>query len=511
MTRRAAALGAASGALYWLGLPGHAGWGCAVLAFAPLAVAARRGVRDGALAGSAMGLTASALALSFVPGALGARAGLGAALAGGAYVALVALTAAPFAALGAAAAWLARRGAPLALSLGLLHAVVEAHAPRVLTWSLAASLLDAPLVSSTVDVIGARLVGAAAVALGASVGAAASARRVRGLLAPALLVTAAWMLTRARGAPDAGAELVVAAVQPGGASGPPAARDQQRWARHAALSADAAARGATLIVGAEGLVPGVVGVDVAEAAGRALPSTSLVGAVIDDGDGVRNTALALDDGRVAGRHDKRWLVPLSERAPRWLARWLGQTALTPGARASAVETRAGRLGVGICYEEMVDGALDAAVLDGAEVLATLSHDEWFDGTDVPERQLAHARLRAMEHGRWLVRASTTGPSAVIDPRGRVVATAPRGPAAVVVATARRRALAPPALTRRAWWLAAPWLGLALSVGIGEYLRRRSVQACGQRAEKLTVWQPRGTHPSRFREGADPGEAPGGRS
>ncbi len=510
MNARAAALGAAAGALYWLGLPGHLGWACAVLAFAPLAVAARAGVPGGASAGLAMGVVSSAAGMSFVPVALVTRAGVSVPLAVLAYASIVVTTSAPFAALGAGAAWLSRRGAPLALAVGSLHAILEAHAPRLLSWSLAASLVDAPLVAPTLHVVGARLVGAAAATLGACVGVAIAARSPRSLWLPMAAAGCVWLSTRAAPAVDEGPALVVAAVQPGRFEGPADAREQLRWARHGALSREAAARGAELIVGAEGVVPGVVSAEVATTAGEPLASTSVVGAVLDDGGVIHNAAIAIEAGRAVGRHDKRHLVPLSERAPRWLSGWLGRPSLSPGDGSGALETRAGRLGVGICYEELVDGAFDGAVLDGAELLVTLSHDEWFDGTDVPDRQLAHARLRALESRRWLVRASTSGPSVIIDPSGAVRASAPRGESTLALATARRRSGAPLAARLGAVWLAAPWVVLVLCSAAGEYRRRRPVQGIGRRAEKLTVREPRGTHSSRFREGAVPGEASGGR-
>lgn len=485
MSWRAAALGTAAGALYWLGLPGHGGWGFAALAFAPLAAAALRGTREGAVAGGFMGLSACATSMAFVPTALAGQAQVGPALAGGAWAALTLVSALPFAALGAGSAWLAVRRAPVALVLALGHAAMEQAFPWPLAWSFAASFVDAPVVTAWLDLLGAPLVGAAAVALSAALGAALARRAPSALAVPGAVLTVAVLFALLRREPrDEGPPVSVAAVQPGQVDGPVETRDQLVWSRHATLARSAAERGAGLIVGAEGVVPGVVPASRAAAIAGELPGVSVVGVVVDEGPETFNSALVLDGGRLAGRHDKRWLVPMSERAPEWLARSLGRRTMSPGAAARAIETSAGRLGLGVCYEEMVDDAFGAAVRDGAELLVTVSHDGWFDGTDVHARQVAHARLRAIEHRRWLVRASTSGPSVVIDPLGRVMATAPPGSAEVVLTTARRSSRAPFAAHHRRWLGVVPPAGLAICVIVGEYLRRRSVQKRGPAGREI---------------------------
>jgi hypothetical protein len=56
----------------------------------------------------------------------------------------------------------------------------------------------------------------------------------------------------------------------------------------------------------------------------------------------------------------------------------------------------------------------------AELLVNVSNDAWFGDTRAPHQHLQIARLRAMETGRWMLRATNNGVTAVIDPRGRVV-------------------------------------------------------------------------------------------
>jgi apolipoprotein N-acyltransferase len=68
---------------------------------------------------------------------------------------------------------------------------------------------------------------------------------------------------------------------------------------------------------------------------------------------------------------------------------------------------------------------------GAVLLANLSNDAWFASGAAARMHLDMARLRAVEGRRWLVRATTTGISAIVDPHGRIVATSALDVPAVV--------------------------------------------------------------------------------
>jgi len=80
-----------------------------------------------------------------------------------------------------------------------------------------------------------------------------------------------------------------------------------------------------------------------------------------------------------------------------------------------------RLGVLICYEDILPGFVRRVVRDTRpHLLVNLTNDAWVGDTPEPWIHLALAKLRAVEHRRYLVRATNTGVSAVIDPAGRVV-------------------------------------------------------------------------------------------
>jgi apolipoprotein N-acyltransferase len=84
----------------------------------------------------------------------------------------------------------------------------------------------------------------------------------------------------------------------------------------------------------------------------------------------------------------------------------------------------GRVGMLICNEGMLPEVAGDRVRAGAELLVSPSNDNWIAGEGFPEHYLAVVALRAIEQRRYLVRASTAGPSAVVDPWGRVLVQTP---------------------------------------------------------------------------------------
>lgn len=76
------------------------------------------------------------------------------------------------------------------------------------------------------------------------------------------------------------------------------------------------------------------------------------------------------------------------------------------------------LGVLICYETLFPELARRRAADGAELFVNISNDAWFGRTSAPEQHLQLTLLRAVEQGRYLVRATNTGVSAFIDPYGR---------------------------------------------------------------------------------------------
>jgi apolipoprotein N-acyltransferase len=135
------------------------------------------------------------------------------------------------------------------------------------------------------------------------------------------------------------------------------------------------------------------------------------------------------DGSLSARYDKQHLVPFAEYFPIGidvLRRSFGRIrTFEHGTQVAPIGTRAGPAGVLVCNESMLPEVARERVRAGAAYLLNPSNDTWISDPDYTEQQFDIARLRAVEQRRWLVRASTAGPSAIVDPWGReVVRTEP---------------------------------------------------------------------------------------
>src|SRR5690606_14256003 len=80
--------------------------------------------------------------------------------------------------------------------------------------------------------------------------------------------------------------------------------------------------------------------------------------------------------------------------------------------------------VAICYEDAY-GAEQLHALPNAQLLINVSNDAWFGDSIAPHQHLEIARARALEAGRYVVRATNNGISAFIGPRGELLQTAPQ--------------------------------------------------------------------------------------
>lgn len=175
--------------------------------------------------------------------------------------------------------------------------------------------------------------------------------------------------------------------------------------------------------------------------------TTVVAGVVEDAPSrrFRNAAVAWGpDGRVVARYEKVHRVPFGEYVPaRALVRRLADLAAVPrdaipGRGPGRLETPAGRLGVLISYEVFFPDRARGAVRAGADVLLVPTNASSYGGRQVPDMELAAARLRAIETGRWVVQAAPTGYSAVVSPSGEVAQRTSLGCAAVLRAVVRRR-------------------------------------------------------------------------
>ncbi len=148
----------------------------------------------------------------------------------------------------------------------------------------------------------------------------------------------------------------------------------------------------------------------------------------DEGWRIYNSALATGVG--AGRYSKRRLVPFGDYVP--LDTWLRgvidffdlpMSSFSPGVeRQGLLDIGVGRAAMGICYEIAYGELLRQPA---ADVLLTISNDTWFGGSIGPLQHMQIARARALENGRWLLRGTNNGVTAIVDHRGRVTAALPQ--------------------------------------------------------------------------------------
>jgi apolipoprotein N-acyltransferase len=133
-----------------------------------------------------------------------------------------------------------------------------------------------------------------------------------------------------------------------------------------------------------------------------------------------------------GWYYKRHLVPFGEYfpVPAFVRSWLRLMSLpyddfTAG-RADQPTLRAAgqKLGLTICWEDAF-GSQQLGVLRQATVLINVTNNAWYGDSTAPHQHLQIARMRALEAGRFLIRAANDGITAAIDPRGKIIARIPQ--------------------------------------------------------------------------------------
>jgi apolipoprotein N-acyltransferase len=190
-----------------------------------------------------------------------------------------------------------------------------------------------------------------------------------------------------------------------------------------------------------------------------------------------NSAFVLaPTGDVVAHYDKQHLLPFAEFVPipgfDFLNRTFGSFRYwEPGGDFSPIPTRAGDAGVLICNESMLPSVAAQRVRAGASFLLNPANDGWLESGWTPwshwgPLMLDAAVLRAVETRRYLVRVSTAGPSAVIDPWGRIKAVTEPGTAAVLIGGIRPRSDETPYLRL------GDLFSFACVVGVGVAFARR---------------------------------------
>jgi apolipoprotein N-acyltransferase len=135
-----------------------------------------------------------------------------------------------------------------------------------------------------------------------------------------------------------------------------------------------------------------------------------------------NDLVFFDPGRSPEQvYRKRRLVPFAEflPGPDWLRRLPFASLVSSFASGSDSRPIDVRLRVApmICWEAVFSDLAQTQAAEGARFFAVATDDAWFGASDGPYAQAQIAQLRAIETGRWIVRAAATGISGIVAPDG----------------------------------------------------------------------------------------------
>ena len=165
-----------------------------------------------------------------------------------------------------------------------------------------------------------------------------------------------------------------------------------------------------LIIGSLGVNPG------------ARPDKSLI---------FNSAQLIAPTGGFVSRYDKIHLVPFGEFVPfrnmfsfaESLTHDIGE--LSRGNQRNVFRVQEHGIGTFICYESIFPDEVLRFARNGAELFINISDDAWYGEYGAPEQHFNMVRMRAIENGRWVLRATNNGITASISPLGRAVAELPR--------------------------------------------------------------------------------------
>ncbi|XXX82023.1 apolipoprotein N-acyltransferase [Sorangium sp. So ce134] len=341
------------------------------------------------------------------------------------------------------------RGWPGAVAFALAFVTSELVYPLLFPWYYGASVHNAPVMGQVADLGGPYLVGLVLVAANLAIAELVSFRidRARrplrravvavGVAAPALAALYGVVRMRAVDAAAAAAEPIkIGIVQPN-----LALFDRRNALKiHVTRTRELAKQGAGLVVWSEAGVPQAFRessykTEVQRSLTGRLGVPTVVGTVVhrlaadpnERGVSFNTALMAGKDGEILGRYDKQYLLafgeylPLGDTVPYLYTLSPNSGRFSPGTSLAPLEWDGHRLATMICYEDILPHFVNKLVAAGdPDLLVNLTNDAWFGNTTEPWIHLALAKMRAIEHRRYLVRATNSGVSAIVDPVGRVV-------------------------------------------------------------------------------------------
>ncbi len=504
----AAPLAILSGLLYWLAFPGRDLWPLSLVAFVPLLVALRgQRPRRALWLGLLAGLTMNVTGFFWLIGLLDTFAGFPLALNILFMTLLCTYQGGRVGLMGWLYARASQRGWPPALVALGAFAASELAYPLLFPWYFGATVHNAVALEQIADLGGPVLVGLVLLGANLALTEIVLARLVdrrpmdrRVVLGGfgALALSAGYGYVRIRQV-DARAlasePLHVGMVQANLGLMQNMTDAGVALRRQVSLTHQLRARGAQLVVWSESSV--TIGVTenlyrsfYGHTVAAQLGVPAIFGAVVlhDDPDPAKfrafNTALSSDaKGAITGRYDKHYLLAFGEYIPFGdefpsLYRWSPNSGqLSPGTSLDPlpVPTATGihPVSVLICYEDILPAYTNAMVRHAdPELLVNMTNDAWFGDSSEPREHLALATMRSVEHRRYMVRATNTGVSAVVDPVGRVLVQTP------TFRIEARDAVVHLMRGKTVYEVVGDWplWALAALTAVGAFVRRRRVKA-----------------------------------
>lgn len=206
--------------------------------------------------------------------------------------------------------------------------------------------------------------------------------------------------------------------------------------RYISMAEEAAKNGADIIVIPESAIPlafyenSRIHTSLSEIAER-YDVTFIAGINYKTDEVYGNSVIAVyPDGTLSERYDKRHLVPFGEFIPfaDIIGKYLpfvaefndGSSALTEGSKPVVIETEHGSITPLVCFDSIFPQFAREGCANGAEMIAIVTNDSWFNNSVGIYTHLRHARLRAIENRKQVMRAANTGVSAFIDEKGCII-------------------------------------------------------------------------------------------
>jgi apolipoprotein N-acyltransferase len=495
--RPAYALAAASGVVYFLGFPGVDLWPLSFVALVPLLVAVRgQTPKRAAGLGLVHGMFISFTGFYWLFGMLQRFSGFPAPICVMFMLALCAYQGGRTALLGLLHARAEVRGWPSAPAFALAFVASELVYPLLFPWYFGASVHNAPALLQAADLGGPYLVGLILVAPNLALAEVVFARLERrpiarrlvaaGLAIPAIAAVYGAVRLRQIGAAMATAEpITIGIVQPN----EPLKGAVDVLATHLRMTTFLREQGADLVLWSEGAdLHSYPEEHYEELAKKEITHRLGVPAIIGTGISRKtetlrrthfNTALLSDaEGTILGRYDKQVLLAFGEYLPLGttfpiLYRWSPSSGrYSPGTSLDPLIFGAHRLSVIICYEDILPAFVNRMVRHAdPDLIINLTNDTWFGDTTEPREHLALAQLRAVEHRRYLIRATNSGLSAIIDATGRIVMRGGQYREEALIGEARY-------LRRRTGYEVvgdAPWYACALAVALMALVNRERIR------------------------------------